>query len=76
VTHERIAKAAKLNEVAQRRGQSLSQLALAWLLKDPQITTVVIGASSIAQLEQNLGCLNNRTFSADELTAIEVILRS
>jgi L-glyceraldehyde 3-phosphate reductase len=76
VTHEQIAKAAKLKEVAQRRGQTLSQLALAWLLKDPRITTVLIGASSIAQLEQNLGCLNNRAFAADELAAIEAILSS
>jgi L-glyceraldehyde 3-phosphate reductase len=53
-----------------------SPLALAWLLKDPRITTVLIGASSIAQLEQNLGCLNNRTFADDELAAIEAILRS
>jgi L-glyceraldehyde 3-phosphate reductase len=76
VTQERIAKAHRLNELAKRRGQSLSQLALAWVLKDPRITTVLVGASSIAQLEQNLGCLNNRSLSADELAAIEEILRS
>ena len=76
VTTERIDKAQRLNELAQRRGQSLSQMALAWVLKDPRITTVLIGASSVAQLEQNLGCLANRSFSADELPAIESILRS
>lgn len=76
VTSDRIDKARRLNELAQRRGQSLSQLALAWVLKDPRITTVLIGASSVAQLEQNLDCLANRSFLADELSTIESILRS
>jgi L-glyceraldehyde 3-phosphate reductase len=76
VTEERLAKVRKLNELAMGRGQSLSQMALAWVLKDPRITTVLIGASSIAQLEQNLGCLANRTFSAEEMAAIEAILNS
>jgi L-glyceraldehyde 3-phosphate reductase len=75
VTTERIDKARRLNEVARRRGQSLSQMALAWVLKDPRITTVLIGASSVAQLEQNLGCLANRNFSGEELGAIEAILK-
>jgi L-glyceraldehyde 3-phosphate reductase len=75
VTDERIAKARKLKELAQRRGQSLAQMALAWVLRDPRITTVLIGASSVAQLDQNLACLENRTFSQDELAAIEAILR-
>jgi L-glyceraldehyde 3-phosphate reductase len=66
----------KLNELATRRGQSLAQMALAWVLRDPRVTTVLIGASSVAQLDQNLGCLENRAFSPDELAAIEVILRS
>ncbi|HEY4235021.1 MAG TPA: L-glyceraldehyde 3-phosphate reductase [Lacipirellulaceae bacterium] len=76
VTQERIEKVRQLNDLANRRGQSLSQMALAWVLKDPRITTVLVGASSIAQLEQNLGCLDNRAFSADELATIEAILRS
>jgi L-glyceraldehyde 3-phosphate reductase len=76
VTEERIAKVRQLNELAQRRGQSLSQMALAWVLKDPRITTVLIGASSVAQLEQNLACLASREFSAEELAAIEDVLRS
>jgi L-glyceraldehyde 3-phosphate reductase len=75
VTEDRIAKARKLNELAQRRGQSLAQMALAWLLKDPRVTTVLIGASSVGQLDQNLGVLEKRSFAPDELSAIEAILR-
>jgi L-glyceraldehyde 3-phosphate reductase len=73
---------AKLNQIQQLaaiadgRGQSLAQMALAWVLKDPRITTVLIGASSIPQLEQNLGCLDKREFGAEELAAIEAILQS
>ena len=69
-----IAKARRLNEIAQRRGQSLAQMALAWVLRDPRITTVLIGASSVAQLDQNLACLDNREFAAEELAEIEKIL--
>lgn len=64
----------KLNEIAVKRGQSLSQMAIAWLLKDKRVTSVLIGASSVAQLENNLGALGNKKFSADELEAIESVL--
>jgi len=74
VTAERIDKARQLNELAKRRGQSLAQLALAWVLRDPRVTTVLIGASTVEQLEQNLDCLERRMFSAEELAAIERIL--
>jgi L-glyceraldehyde 3-phosphate reductase len=60
-----------LNEIAQRRGQSLSQMALAWTLRDPRVTSVLIGASSVAQLDQNLGALDDLAFSEDELAAID-----
>ena len=50
-------------------------MALAWVLRDPRITTVLIGASSVAQLDQNLACLKQRSFSGDELAAIDAILR-
>jgi L-glyceraldehyde 3-phosphate reductase len=76
VTSEKVAKSQRLHELALRRGQTLAQMALAWVLRDPRITTVLIGASSVAQLEQNLGCLANRQFSDEELAAIEAILRS
>jgi L-glyceraldehyde 3-phosphate reductase len=64
----------KLNELALRRGQKLSQMAIAWVLRKPQVTSALIGASSVAQLEQNLGALANLSFSPDELDSIETIL--
>jgi L-glyceraldehyde 3-phosphate reductase len=60
-----------LNAIAQQRGQSLSQMALAWALRDPRVTSVLIGASSVAQLEENLGALNNLAFSGEELAKID-----
>lgn len=76
VTAERLGQIKQLAEIANARRQSLAQMALAWVLKDPRITTVLIGASSVAQLEQNIGCLANRTFSSDEIAAIENILQA
>jgi L-glyceraldehyde 3-phosphate reductase len=69
--HEKIV---KLNEIAKSRSQSLAQMALAWVLRDKRITTVLIGASSVKQIEQNVETLNNLNFSADELNGIENIL--
>lgn len=63
-----------LNEIAVKRGQSLSQMAIAWLLKDKRVTSVLIGASSVAQLENNLGALGNIKFSGEELDTIESVL--
>ena len=60
-----------LNDVAQQRGQSLAQMALAWALRDRRVTTVLIGASSVHQLEQNVGALDNLSFSDDELRAVD-----
>jgi L-glyceraldehyde 3-phosphate reductase len=60
-----------LNEIARGRGQSLAQMALAWALRDPRVTSLVAGASSVAQLEQNVAALQNLEFSADELAAID-----
>ena len=60
-----------LNQLAQRRGQTLAQLALAWALRDQRVTSVLIGASSVAQLEQNVGALDNLSFNADELAEID-----
>ena len=75
VTDEKLDKITRLNAVAQRRGQSLAQMALSWLLKDKRITTVLIGASSVAQLDNNLGALENVSYSAEELKEIEAILK-
>jgi L-glyceraldehyde 3-phosphate reductase len=60
-----------LNALATRRGQTLAQLALAWVLRDNRVTSVLIGASSVAQLEQNVGALANLEFTADELAEID-----
>lgn len=75
VTPERIEKVKKLNVLAQQRGQSLAQMALAWILRDKRITTVLIGASSVAQLDNNLETLKNTAFAKEELDAIEAILK-
>ncbi|KOP36280.1 L-glyceraldehyde 3-phosphate reductase [Flavobacterium sp. WLB] len=74
VTQERIQKLIQLNVIAQNRNQSLAQLALAWLQKDKRITSVLIGASSVKQLCNNIDCLQNTVFAEDELNAIEKIL--
>ena len=60
-----------LNQIAQARGQSLAQLALSWALRDPRVTSVLIGASSVAQLEENLAAAAHTSFTDDELAAID-----
>jgi L-glyceraldehyde 3-phosphate reductase len=60
-----------LDEIARRRGQSLAQMALAWTLRDPRVTSALIGASSVGQLEQNVAALDRLDFSGDELAAID-----
>jgi L-glyceraldehyde 3-phosphate reductase len=74
ITEERLAQIHSLNEIAKQRNQSLAQMALAWLLKDKRVTSVLIGASSVAQLDDNLACLDNLVFSKKELNKIEEIL--
>jgi L-glyceraldehyde 3-phosphate reductase len=71
LTDETLAKVRALRGVAERRGQSLAQLALAWTLRDPRVTSTLIGASSVAQLEDNLGALDRLDFDDDELAEIE-----
>ncbi|WP_327011903.1 L-glyceraldehyde 3-phosphate reductase [Dactylosporangium sp. NBC_01737] len=70
----RLATIEALNEVARGRGQSLAQLALAWALRDPRVTSLIIGASSVGQLEQNLGALSAAPLAADELGRIDSLL--
>ena len=60
-----------LNEIASGRGQSLAQLALAWVLRDERVTSVLIGASSVEQLDNSLDAVHNLAFSADELAKID-----
>lgn len=75
ITQDKLDKINKLNTIAQRRGESLAQMALSWLLKDRRITTVLIGASSVAQLDNNLGALGNLRYTVEELEEIEGILK-
>jgi L-glyceraldehyde 3-phosphate reductase len=72
---QNLPKIQKLNEIAGLRGQSLAQMALAWVLRKPQVTTALIGASSVKQLEMNLAALNNLQFTQDELNAIDSVLK-
>ncbi|MCV9930910.1 aldo/keto reductase [Flavobacterium sp. LS1R47] len=74
VSEQKVQKIIALNEIAQRRNQSLAQMALAWLLKDNRITSVLIGASSVGQLNNNIDSLQNLDFSQEELKMIEAIL--
>lgn len=74
LTEEKLAKVRKLNEIATQRGQKLSQMALAWVLRDDKVTSVLIGASKTAQLDDAVGMLNNRHLSAEECAAIDAIL--
>ena len=66
-----LARVRALNEIATRRGQSLAQMALAWVLRDPRVTTTLIGASSPAQVRENVGALANLAFSPEELAEID-----
>ncbi|MBW6478135.1 MAG: L-glyceraldehyde 3-phosphate reductase [Bacteroidales bacterium] len=75
VTQEKLEIVNKLNSLAKERGQSLAQMAIAWLLKDDRVTSVLIGASSVEQLNNNLETLNNLGFSDDELRRIDEIIR-
>ena len=76
VTEEKISKASRLNELAGQRRQTLAEMALAWLLKDQRISSVIVGASSVEQLTDNLKALQNLTFETGELSLIENILGS
>jgi L-glyceraldehyde 3-phosphate reductase len=71
MTEQVLSKVRALQQIAIRRRQTLAQMALAWTLRDPRVTSTLIGASSVAQLEQNVGALDNLEFSADELSQID-----
>ena len=73
ITPDVLRKVRALNELARARGQTLAQLAIAWVLRDPRMTSALVGASSVEQLRENLGSLRQLAFSAEELTAIERI---
>jgi L-glyceraldehyde 3-phosphate reductase len=75
IATEKVALIQRLHEVALRRGQTLAQLAIAWLLKDPRISSVLVGVSRPEQLDDNVAAVRNTTFNAEELQEIEGILK-
>lgn len=75
VTEATIVKIRELNKLAENRGQNLAQMALAWILKDERVTSVLIGVSRPAQVIDSIQCLNNYTFTSEELTLIDHILK-
>ncbi|MBL5899276.1 L-glyceraldehyde 3-phosphate reductase [Lelliottia amnigena] len=76
VSDEKLSKVRQLNALAERRGQKLSQMALAWVLRHDTVTSVLIGASKTSQIEDAVGMLNNLHFTAEELETIDAILNS
>ena len=75
ITEEKIEKVKALNAIAQERSQKMSQLALCWVLRDPRVTSVIIGASKVSQIEDAVGILDNLELTSDELYRIEKILK-
>ncbi len=73
VTEEKLVKVRKLNEIAKARGQSLAQMAVAWVLRRPEVTSALTGASKVAQVEELVAALAKPDFSADELKQIDAI---
>ena len=73
ITEEKLSMVRALNELAQRRGQSLAQMALAWTLHDARVTSALPGASSVEQLEQNVAALDNVEFSSEELAEVDAV---
>jgi L-glyceraldehyde 3-phosphate reductase len=71
LTEETVGHVRTLNAIARERGQSMAQMALAWTLRDPRVTSTLIGVSSVAQLEDSLGAVNRIDFTPDELAAID-----
>jgi L-glyceraldehyde 3-phosphate reductase len=76
ITETVLKKISALNELAKQRGQTLAQMSLAWVLRDKRVTTVLIGASKVKQLEQNVAALDNLSFADEELDKIEKILKT
>ena len=71
ITEDALARIRALNDIAERRGQTLAQMAIAWVLRDSRVTSALVGASSVKQLEENLAALDNRDFGAAELAEID-----
>lgn len=74
ITEEQLKMIHSLDEIASKRGQSLAQMALSWVLRENKVASVLIGASKVSQLEENIKCINNLSFSDDELKAIDIAI--
>ena len=74
VTEDKLRRIRALNDIAARRGQSLAQMALAWVLRDARVTSALSGASRPSQIEENTAALNNPSFTPEELSAIDAAL--
>ena len=74
VTEEKVNKARRLDEIAKRRGQKLSQMALSWALRSPVMTSLIIGASRLSQIQENLQAMDNNSFTPEELAEIDMVL--
>ena len=74
ITEEKLAKVRQLNAIAQARGQTMAQLALAWVLRHPGMTSALVGASRVSQIEDSVAALENLAFTNEELSVIDVIL--
>ena len=71
ITEQNLAHVRALNEIASRRGQTLAQMAISWILRDDRVTSALVGASSVAQLEENLAAAAGPAFTDEELAAID-----
>ena len=76
ITDDKLSKVRRLNEFAQARGQTLAQMAIAWTLRHPEVTSALIGASRVSHVDDAVGALANKSFTSDELQTIERILAS
>lgn len=76
ITEPRVAKARLLNEIAEQRGQSLAQMAIAWVLRNGKVASVLVGAEKVSHIEDNIAALNNLEFTSEELNRIDSILKS
>jgi L-glyceraldehyde 3-phosphate reductase len=75
ITEDKLAKVRRLNELAQARGQALAQMALAWVLRHPGVTSALVGANSTSQIEEDVAALKNVSFTEEELRNINGILK-
>jgi L-glyceraldehyde 3-phosphate reductase len=75
LSDENLSRVRELNKIAQSRGQTLAQMAIAWVLRDSRVTSALIGASSVQQIRDNIGALGNLQFSAAELAKIDTYAR-